>query len=146
MRHHLVELHPRLRIHGIGPDRQREEVGIVLLQVLDIGDPFSQEQTVGSLDIAGEVLHICSGEPREMLAQLQLLCEVENGPEQVGKLVMLQKIGIFQQTEQEAPFLLQKQFQGREVSITALHVDMVPFQIIGRLFKIVRCPVWCNPE
>ena len=53
-----ADLNLGLGIEGVGAHRQREEEGVVLLQMLHVGQPLREEQDMDPFDIADEVLII----------------------------------------------------------------------------------------
>ena len=74
----------------------------MLLEILHIGQPFDQEETVYAVDIPGQVGIIGLGEAGEFLPRHQLLGQVEESLQEGCETVVFDQLGIFKQGEEES--------------------------------------------
>ncbi len=73
-----------------------------------IGQPLFDEPDVAPLHVARQVLLIGAAEAVKVGALGQFLGQVEDRQQQVGKGVVFQQIGVFQQAQEEVPLLQQE--------------------------------------
>ena len=101
-----VLIHHRiLRVdHGIETNRQREKIGVILLEMLHIEDPFPDQMTENPLDVAIDVFFVARRNTVERLPGPELFNDMKRCPEKVSKIFMLKQILVFQQAQKEAPF------------------------------------------
>ena len=92
-----------LGVEGIGADGQGKKVGIIVLQVAHVGQPLEHQQVKSPAQVLGQVLQVGRGQPGEIFPVDQFIGQVEDRPQKVGELVVLQQVGIAQQGQQEGP-------------------------------------------
>jgi len=90
---------------------QREKEWIPGFQVLNIVQPFAGQVVIHPSDITGKMLQVFIGKTGKRWPCLKLFIEMGNCPEQVGKPVMLQQVGILEQGQQELSLLCQEGFE-----------------------------------
>ncbi len=74
-----VLIHHRIRRvdHGVETNRQREKVGVILLEMLHIEDPFPDYMTENPPYVAIEVFFVAQRNTIERLASLELFNEMK---------------------------------------------------------------------
>src|SRR4030042_5724473 len=81
-------------VEGVGPEGQGEEVGVVLVQMAQVGQPLFDEPGVSSFHVHGQVLPVRRAEMRQVPALGQFLGPVKDRQQQVGEGVVLQQVGV----------------------------------------------------
>ena len=95
-------------VEGVGAQGQGEEIGVAGLKMRHVGQPLFDEQDIAPLHVAGQVLPVGGAQAVQVVALGQFLGEVEDRQEQVGKGVVFQQVGVFQEAQEEVPLLQQE--------------------------------------
>ena len=93
----------RFGVERIRSHRQREEVRVAPLEVLHVVQPFRHQETVRPPDVAREVSDVAFGEILQTPSVRLFLGEVEYGPEKVRERIVLEEVGILQQSKEKIP-------------------------------------------
>ena len=112
--------------------------------MLHVHDPLSGKMSINPLDVAVNVINITLRHILERIPRFKLLHQMENGPEQVGKLLMLQEALVFQKVDQKTPFFNQKFFQTKFIAVTGFNFNVAIPQIFEcpRKFLLLPCSVY----
>jgi len=95
-------------VEGIGSHGERKEIGVIILEVLHVGQPFMNEVTIGPLDIPCHVGSVRTGQIGNILAGCQFLRHVEHLAKKLGELLVLQNHRILQKPYKEISFAHQE--------------------------------------
>ena len=126
--------------HGIETNRQRKKIGIILLEMLHIEEPFPDEMTENPPYVAIDVFFVARRKTIERLPGLELFSDMKRCPEKVSKIFMLKQILVFQQAQQEAPFSGHELLQAGEGVTIDVDPLVVLAQILERRVKILLFP------
>lgn len=95
--------------------------------MLDMGNPFTDDQGIGALQIPAEMVIICRGKlVYSISAESQLFSQMEYGPEHIREPLMFQEVGVFQKLKEKVA-LLEKEF------LEILKGRLIDLDVIGKL-------------
>ena len=139
---HSVLIHHRIRRvdHGIETNRQREKIGVILLEMLHIEDPFPDEMTENPLYVSIDVFFVTRRNTIERLPGPKLFNGMKRCPEKISKIFMLKQILVFQQAQEEASFSGHELLQAGECVTIDADPDVASAQILERRVKILFFP------
>jgi len=109
--------------------------------MLEVAYPFGNQLTIHPLDIAGEVFEVALREVLHRGSCLKLLGKVKDGPHQVGKALVLQKVRIFQQPQEKLPFLGEKSPQCFQIDTATVNFNFDVMGTGGCFFKVACFPI-----
>ena len=76
----------------------------MLLEVPHVSQPFENQRDVSPFEVPGQVLPVSAGQMLQILPLCQFFRQMEDRQQQIGKGVVFQQVGVFQQAQEKVPF------------------------------------------
>lgn len=106
------------------------------MQVLQVAQPLQGQGPVRPGDVTCQVGAVGPGEGGEVIADRQLLPQVEDRVQEIGERVVLEEGGVFQKAQEKIFLFFQEPLQSRKIRRTGIDGVCVPLEETPHVPKI----------
>lgn len=121
----ILDHHRGFHVEGIGTYGKGKEKWIVVLEKFHVGEPFTEDEVVNTLDVAREVVAVSLRDTIKAAPVGKLFCEVKDGAQKVREGLVLHEHRVFKETYKKITPFHEKTLEDRKVHKVHLYAESV---------------------